>query len=279
MIKKTSQILILLFILCIIILSVYSIAFKTTSTQNNIKKQAIVKKVHFKENFVTIIHTESIDYQKSQQIQAIKPIININKIKKLKSKVVLTVQEKKKKFINLLVPAINSVYLELDKRYFDIKNKMDANTSLEQINKLKAIYRAKSNLDLLKRLKPHPRSIALAQAAMESSWATSRFYKDANNIFGIWSFKKNEPRIAAGQTRGKKTIWIRKYNSVRESVMDYYEVIAKGYAFSELRTLRLETKNPYELVKKLHRYSEKGSKYGDELTSIIKYNKFYLYDK
>ena len=276
MIKKISQILILLFILSIIILSAYSIAFKNTSTQNNIKKQAIIKKVHFKENFVTIIHTESIDYQKSQQIQIIKPIIN--KTKKLKDKVVLTVQEKKKKFIDLLVPAINSVYLELDKRYFDIKNKIDTNTSQEEIKNLKAIYRAKSNLDLLKRLKPHPRSIALAQAAMESSWATSRFYKDANNIFGIWSFKKTEPRIAAGQTRGKKTIWIRKYKSVRESVMDYYEVIAKGYAFSELRTLRLKTKNPYELVKKLHRYSEKGSKYGDELTSIIKYNKFYLYD-
>ena len=41
----------------------------------------------------------------------------------------------------------------------------------------------------------------------------------------------------------------------------------------------MKTDDPYKLVKKLDRYSEMGAKYGKELTSMIRYNKFYLYDK
>lgn len=36
--------------------------------------------------------------------------------------------------------------------------------------------------------------------------------------------------------------------------------------------------NYYELVKKLDKYSEKGAEYGKELTSMIKYNRFYKFD-
>ncbi len=41
----------------------------------------------------------------------------------------------------------------------------------------------------------------------------------------------------------------------------------------------MKTNDPYKLVKKLNNYSEKGEKYGKELSSIIKFNKFYNYDK
>jgi Bax protein len=40
----------------------------------------------------------------------------------------------------------------------------------------------------------------------------------------------------------------------------------------------METNNPFILVTKLDHYSEKGSLYGEELTSIIKFNKFDNYD-
>ena len=41
----------------------------------------------------------------------------------------------------------------------------------------------------------------------------------------------------------------------------------------------MQTNNPYELVKKLDKYSEKGALYGEELTSIISFNKFDQYDE
>ena len=113
---------------------------------------------------------------------------------------------------------------------------------------------------------------------MESAWATSRFFVKAKNVFGVWSFDKDEPRIAAGETRGKKTIWLKKYPDIESAVRDNYRVLARGHAHQHFRDARLETDNPYELVTKLDRYSEIGEEYGKELASVISYNKFTQYD-
>jgi Bax protein len=128
-------------------------------------------------------------------------------------------------------------------------------------------------------IKPHPRSIAMAQAAMESAWATSRFTIKANNLFGVWSFNKGEPRIAAEQKRGRKTIWLKKYSSVEVSVRDYYKTLSRSYAFAEFRKTKIITNNPYILVTKLDSYSEKKAAYGIELASIIKFNKYFKLDE
>jgi Bax protein len=161
--------------------------------------------------------------------------------------------------------------------YKDVASDIKAGNS-DQYEALKKEYRASNDKELLMALKPHPISITLAQAAMESSWATSRFFREANNIFGVWSFDENDDRIAAGEKRGDKTIWLKKYSTVKSSISDYYRTLARGRAFVEFRRLNLTTNDPYKLVKKLDKYSEKGALYGEELTSIIKFNKFYEHD-
>ena len=114
---------------------------------------------------------------------------------------------------------------------------------------------------------------------MESAWGTSRFFREANNVFGVWSFDPNEPRIAAGKKRGDKTIWVKRYKNVTASVLDYYRVIAKGNAFTAFRTLRLNSNDPFILLTKLDRYSERGDAYGKELAAMIRFNKFTNYDQ
>jgi Bax protein len=188
------------------------------------------------------------------------------------------VQEKKARFKNLIIPAVNEVYDELTVQYLDVSESLISGNNNDMIEKLKIEYKAKTDNELLMALKPHPKSIAIAQAAMESAWATSRFFNKANNIFGVWSFDEDEPRIAALKKRGDKTIWLKKYPSVKASVRGYYRTLGRSAAFIKFRELRLKTDNPYSLVKKLDRYSEKGAEYGDELTSIIKFNKFNTYD-
>jgi Bax protein len=190
----------------------------------------------------------------------------------------MTVQEKKARFKSLIIPAVDAVYAKLMTRYEDVKATLDAGKTTTQIDKLKVEYKATNNEELLMALKPHPKSIAIAQAAMESSWATSRFFSVAYNIFGVWSFDEDEPRVAALQKRGDKTIWVKKYASVEASVEDYYRTLGRSSAFAEFRQTRMETNDPFVLVTKLDRYSEKGSLYGEELTSIIKFNKFDQYD-
>lgn len=192
----------------------------------------------------------------------------------------MTVAEKKERFIELLVPAVDKVYHQLLAEYERgemLLNSRDAKAQAE-LTALKHKYRAKTDAELLTALKPHPKSITLAQAAMESSWATSRFFLAAKNVFGVWSFDKHEERIAALEKRGNKTVWVRKYPTVEASIKDYYRTLARGVAFSEFRKLKMKTDDPFELVKKLDRYSEKGAAYVKELAAVIRHNNFTDYD-
>ena len=190
-----------------------------------------------------------------------------------------TVQEKKAAFRALIVPAVDHVYADLMQQYEEVKKETEAGQSNDDIEELKEKYKVTTDADLLMALKPSPRSITIAQAAMESAWATSRFFKKANNVFGVWSFNDDEPRIAALKKRDGKTIWLKKYRSVEKAVADYYFTLATSNAFSEFRKTKMVSNDPFVLVTKLDHYSEKGSAYGKELTSIIKANKFDEYDK
>ncbi len=191
----------------------------------------------------------------------------------------MTVQEKKLRFRSLVLPAVEVVYDELASRYAEAERLADANPDSPQLEQLRASYKVEDNRALLLALKPHPISVSLAQAAMESAWGTSRFFREANNIFGIWSFDASEPRIAAGEKHGDTTIWVKKYASLEASVRDYCRTLARGRAFDEFRELKLKTDDPFALVEELDRYSERGAEYGKELASMIRYNKFQEFDR
>lgn len=232
---------------------------------------AIVSLLGVTSIFAITTHKQADVEQRAQEVTAA--------IQKAKDTQQMTVQEKKARFVSLVVPAVDHVYNKLQKQYQQVKKMLDAGQDNATIEQLKAKYKVKTNSELLMALKPSPRSIAIAQAAMESSWATSRFFNQANNAFGVWSFNKDEPRIAALGKRDGKTIWVKKYASLEDSITDYYLTLGRNKAFKAFRKAKMETDNPYILVTKLDNYSEKGSKYGEELSSIIKYNKFYKYDE
>lgn len=190
----------------------------------------------------------------------------------------MSVQEKKERFRQLLLPAVKIVYEDLRQQHDEVKSLITTGAEPDTIRDLMEEYKAASEDDLLERINPHPVSIVLAQAAMESAWGTSRFFVEANNVFGVWSFDSKEPRIAAAKKRGDRTIWLKKYASIEDSVRDNYKVLARGAAYSEFRKMRMTTRDPFELVKGLDRYSELGSRYGEELASVIRYNKFNYFD-
>lgn len=192
----------------------------------------------------------------------------------------MSVKEKKARFIALIEPAVQEVHSELLQQYREVQEDIKKHTDLKRVQKLKRVYKVQSDEKLLLALKPHPQSIALAQAAMESAWATSRFFIEAKNIFGMWSVNPNEPRIAANEKRaGTRTIWLKKFSTIKESVREYYKLMGRGEAFKEFRRVRSETDNPFKIIKKLDKYSEIGEKYAQELGSMIRYNKFQRFDK
>ncbi len=192
----------------------------------------------------------------------------------------MSVAVKKERFYYLLVPAINKVYNELLVQYNEAKKDLKSGSNAAKIEKLKATYKVKSDKALLLALKPHPQSIALAQAAMESAWATSRFFVKANNVFGMWSINKNEPRIAASEQRGgTKTVWLKKFDTIEDSVREYYKMMGRAKAYKDFRRVRYESSDVTKIVQELDHYSEIGEKYIEELSSMIRYNKLTKYDK
>jgi len=192
----------------------------------------------------------------------------------------MSIKTKKKRFLYLVVPPTQNVHKKLMQRYKRVAQDIKNARITEEIASLKKEYGATSDEDLLARLKPHPVSITLAQAAMESSWATSRFFNEANNIFGMWSTNPKEKRIAAEKQReGNVTIWLRKFDTIDDSIKAYYELISKAKAYAKLRKLRLKTNDPFIITQGLDKYSEIGQAYIDEINSVIRHNNFMKYDK
>jgi Bax protein len=255
--------------------------------QNNLNTQSVTS---YLVAFLVLVlmywvYTQQRDL--SEQIKEQKILLENERIaqkaKELKSekpKPTLSVSQKKKQFLNMLVPPLQEVYEEEKAFYKQVKQWIENNENQEQIEALKQEYKADDEMALLMALKPHPKSITIAQAAIESAWGQSRFFKEANNIFGVWSYNSSEPRIAASSTRGEKTIWLKKYPTVKEAIKDYYLQLSRSWAFEEFRALNYEKpdQNPYLLVQKLTRYSEKRERYTKILANMIEYNQFTRFD-
>jgi len=194
----------------------------------------------------------------------------------------MSIKTKKERFFALMLPPILDVYNKLDREFQGVKVQLQDKNATQSYNiqQLKQSYGVKSDEELLKALKPHPPSIALAQAAMESAWGTSRFFREANNVFGMWNNNPDAQRIAAGEKRdGKHTVYLSKYDSLEQSVKAYYKTLAKGKSYKEFREVRFVSDDVFEMVKKLDKYSERAQEYTKELESMIRYNKLTQYDK
>ena len=193
----------------------------------------------------------------------------------------MTVQEKKQRFNELLIPSVNTVYANLYKQYDEAKLFIENGQDSKKIQSLIKDYNAVNAQDLLTRLKPHPKSIAIAQAAIQSGWATSRFTLIANNLFGVWSFSEDEPRVQANEVRDNKdeAIYVKRYASLNESVQDYYKLLATSPLFEEFRQEKMKTNDPYTLIQSLDKYYKEGDDYATGLNELIKYNELEKYDK
>ena len=194
----------------------------------------------------------------------------------------LPIQEKKDKFISAILPAILVAKFKVKKER-EYVNKLLTKTAWNDADStfykdLCKAYDTDNNRVLLNRMQVHPNSIILAQAIIESGWGSSRVFQDANNMFGVWSYRATEPRIPARFKRDGETIYLRKYNDFAESIDDYLKTVARVNAYREFRAARLETKNPFKLIRFLSSYSERGEEYVIELSAMIRFNKLDRYD-
>ena len=120
--------------------------------------------------------------------------------------------------------------------------------------------------ELIKRVNGISPAMALAQAANESAWGTSRFSRQGNNLFGIWTYNEKIGIKPLRREPGKKH-FVRKFSSFQESVIVYMHTLNTHAAYKKLREIRhqavLKGKklSGYELAKGLEKYSAKGQDY------------------
>jgi len=209
----------------------------------------------------------------------VKPILYTKSIPLSK----LSIQEKKQKFIDMMIPSIlvakQQLKYERERVAKLILQKDISDKDKKWLAQKREMFHASNNEELYNKMETHPTSIIIAQAIIESGWGTSKFFQKANNVFGVWSFDSKDNRVSASKKRGKKTIYLKKYQNIEESIYDYLLTLSKKEVYKEFQKKRLETKDPYELANYLTQYSEEREVYIKRVKDMIKVNKLARYDK
>lgn len=132
--------------------------------------------------------------------------------------------------------------------------------------------------ELIKRTDIIPVSLALAQAAEESGWGTSRFAREGNAMFGQWTTKDGEGIVPKNREEGKSHK-VKAFKSLLHSARAYARNLNTHRAYRKMRTLRQQLRQKgvpvkgQELVETLTSYSERGEDYVKGLRAIISVNK------
>ena len=131
--------------------------------------------------------------------------------------------------------------------------------------------------DLRWRVDVVPPSLAIAQAAIESGWGTSRFVGEGNALFGEWTEQGRGGMIPEGRDPGR-TYAIRRFGTLGESIASYIRNLNTHGAYRQFRARRAELRRRGEpldgalLVETLSAYSEQGRTYVTTVRSIITEN-------
>ena len=203
-------------------------------------------------------------------------------------KMIESVKKRKEFFIQIVLPLIleENKNIKLDrKRLFSIINKSNNSKSEKQWleKKYKQYGIPSRDLSILKRrMDIVPVSLALAQAAKETGWGTSRFAQQGNALFGQWTWSGEglKPKDAE-KNEGHKVM---KFNVLQASVRAYQRNINTHSSYEDFRSARAKLRDLGEpldsmiLSEYLDKYAETGNEYVKVLQKIIKQNNLKDFD-
>ena len=206
-----------------------------------------------------------------------------NEMKKIES-----VKKRKNLFIQIVLPLIieENTKIRLDrKKLFAILNKNNNSKTDKEwlLKKFKQYGVNKNDLSTLKiRMDEIPVSLAIAQAAKETGWGTSRFAQEGNALFGQWTWSGEGIKPAGADSDSKHKV--AKFKVLKASVKAYQRNLNthSGYKnFRKERAIQRDNQgklNSLELVKHLDKYAETGVEYTKILKQIIQQNSLTDFD-
>ena len=204
-------------------------------------------------------------------------------------KMIENTNKRKEFFIQIVLPLIlqenNNIRVDR-KTLFKIINKNN-NTKVEKQwleKKYKQYGVVSRDLSTLKiRVDEIPVSLAIAQAAKETGWGTSRFAQEGNALFGQWTWSGDglKPKEAKDGEDHK----VMKFNVLQASVRAYQRNLNTHSSYKDFRKARAEFRDldkpldSIELSKHLNKYAETGNQYVEVLQKIIEQNKLKDFDE
>ena len=227
------------------------------------------------------------DLEEVRDTKLVKPIdigLLPNEIKNIDN-----TKKRKEMFIKIVLPLIvkenNKIRIDR-KRLFTILSK-NSNTDIEKkwLEKKYKQYGVRQNdLSTLKiRMDEIPVSLAIAQAAKETGWGTSRFALKGNALFGQWTWSGDglKPKNAEKGEEHK----VMKFHSLQLSVRAYLRNLNTHSSYKNLRKARTELRNRNKLLDSivlsnhLDKYAETGNEYIQVLQKIIMQNNLKDFDE
>ena len=199
-----------------------------------------------------------------------------------------SVKKRKNLFIQIVLPLIieENTKIRLDrKKLFAILNKNNNSKSDKDwlLKKFKQYGVKRNDLSTLKiRMDEIPVSLAIAQAAKETGWGTSRFAQEGNALFGQWTWSGEGIKPAGADSDSKHKV--AKFKVLKASVKAYQRNLNTHSGYKEFRRERAIQRdndgklNSIELVKFLDKYAETGVEYTIILKKIIQQNSLTEFD-
>ena len=198
-------------------------------------------------------------------------------------------KKRKDLFIKIVLPLILSENNRIKRdrnTLFKILNKNN-NSKLEKewlLKKFKQYGVVNKDLSTLKvRMDEVPVSLAIAQAAKETGWGTSRFAIEGNALFGQWTYSGEGIKPAAADENDKHKVMT--FSVLKASVRAYQRNLNTHSSYKEFRKARAiqrdndEPLNSTELANYLNEYAETGNEYVKTLKLIIEQNNLKDFDK
>ena len=217
-----------------------------------VRSEKLVKPIYFTQFPKDLSEIQSVKLKKETFIKIVLPLVVAENEKILADKEKLKILENKKYTTDLEKQWLRQKLLEYKVKKGDLK-------------------------ELAKRIDIIPTSIALAQAAKESGWGTSRFALEGNAIFGQWTWSGQG--IAPLERSSNKNHKILKFPILRASVKAYQNNLNTHKGYSNFREKRLKIRQTnkkikgLELTETLKNYAQTGSEYTKILNQIIRENR------
>ena len=203
-------------------------------------------------------------------------------------KEIKNVKKRKELFIQIVLPLIleenNKILLDR-KKLFAILNKNN-NSKSDNVwlnKKFKQYGVSKKDIPTLKRrMDIIPASMAIAQAAKETGWGTSRFALEGNALFGQWTYTDKGIKPAAADIGTTHKVMM--FNVLKSSVRAYTRNLNTHKSYKRMRYVRAIQRDnkgkldSRELVDYLDNYAETGKEYTVILKKIIEQNSLTDFD-